>query len=220
MQHQIIKLCADALRGSLNAKHGIKLKSGHAHEITAAVLGYKSSIALHSDDTYPMANLDQAEFILLDDRSRLVDQRLTRLDGLPERLPASDILMEYIYSEIHRNEAYSGKVQTNIEELATLLADVQVNRQLHVFRITQETARLEKRIEVQETLSGYNITVSYDSPGIDGKRSRYSWVDIHLQRVAGNIGYVAKKIWPTSYAGQFRDPDFNSSFDTNLLPIV
>jgi hypothetical protein len=33
MQHDITKTCADSLRSYLNHKHGIKLKSGHAHEI-------------------------------------------------------------------------------------------------------------------------------------------------------------------------------------------
>ena len=50
MQHDIPKLCADSLRSFLSDNHGIKLKSGHAHEIVAAFFGYKSKISLLADE--------------------------------------------------------------------------------------------------------------------------------------------------------------------------
>ena len=74
--HDIVKLCADSLRTFLSEKHGIKLKSGHAHEIVAAFLGYKSAISLRQDMQCPISNLDQAEYILFDTPTALVERRI------------------------------------------------------------------------------------------------------------------------------------------------
>ena len=94
--HDIVKLCAGSLRAFLNDKHGIKLKSGHAHEIAAAFFGYKSAISLRQDTRYPISNLDQAEYILFDTPTALVEQRIKDLAGLPADLPPSYILADAI----------------------------------------------------------------------------------------------------------------------------
>lgn len=57
MQHDIVKVCADSLRNVLKDGYGYELKSGHAHEIIAAFLGYKSKSALLADKFYPLSNL-------------------------------------------------------------------------------------------------------------------------------------------------------------------
>ena len=65
MKHDIAKLSADSLRSYFIDKYGIKVKSGHAHEIVAAFFGFKSRIAMLADKNQIVNNWE-AEFILLD----------------------------------------------------------------------------------------------------------------------------------------------------------
>ena len=65
MQHDITKTCADFLRSYFSNEYGIKLKSGHAHEMVAAFFGFKSRIAMLADKKHIISDWDRAEFILL-----------------------------------------------------------------------------------------------------------------------------------------------------------
>lgn len=49
----IAKLCANYLRTFSN-NHGVKLKSGHAHELVASFFGYKSKAAMLADNFSPI----------------------------------------------------------------------------------------------------------------------------------------------------------------------
>ena len=212
MQHNITKLCADSLRAFLNSNYGIRLKSGHAHEITAAVFGYKSRIALLADRSFPMSRLDQAEFILLLPDSQLLDQRLQCLEGLPDDLPSVDILTEAIYSVITNDPALSEKVQPSFHVLAKLLAGEPLHEKLKMFGLSPKDFNWEVNVESEPGLSDVVMTVSLDYLTDSGGRNRYGKVDVKLSRIAGNIGYGAPEVHPTFYTGQFRDPDFNPDF--------
>jgi len=62
--HSIAKFCADYLRAFTN-NHGVKLKSGHAHELVAAFFGYKSKAAMQADTLCSIENIGKAEIFVL-----------------------------------------------------------------------------------------------------------------------------------------------------------
>lgn len=211
MQHDITKLCAGSLRSYLHDKHGIQLKSGHAHEIVAAFFGYKSKIALLADKQYPLSNLEKAEFILLNPPTPFVDQRLKNLEGLSPDLPPSHILAEAIYSIITNNKELSGKVQPTFDDLAITLADARLYEHIRHWRMTPMPQWITE-ITLGETEAEVSLAVIYYYPLDAGNRSRYCKVDIKLSRIAGNIGYGTPEVMLTSYSGQFHDPDYNPDF--------
>lgn len=215
MQHDITKLCADSLRAHLSSKHGIKLKSGHAHEIVAAFFGYKSRIALLADKKYPISNLAKAEFILLDPPTPFVDQRLKSLEGLSPDFPPSYMLVEGIYSVITGDRELLEKIQPSFHNLAISLAEERLNQHIGGLRMTPAPQWITD-VEIKTTEAQMLLTVTFYYPTYDGKRSRYSKVDVKLPRIAGNIGYGTPEIMPTFYSGQFHDPDFNPDFGIEL----
>jgi len=212
MKYDITKLCSNSLRSFLNDKHGIKLKSGHAHEIVAAFFGYKSKIALLADEKYPLTNLEKAEFILLNSPTPFVDQRLKSLEGLPPDLPSIYVLAEGIYSAITGNEVFLKKIQPNFRDLAIDLAKERLQQHIGHWKMNPAPQWIID-VKTKTTEAAVLFTVAFGYPIDGGKRSRYSTVDIKLLRIAGNIGYGEHEIIPTFYSGQFRDPDFNPDFD-------
>ena len=212
MQHDITKLCADSLRSFLSDNHGIKLKSGHAHEIVAAFFGYKSKISLLADETYPLEKLDQAEFILLNPPVSFVDQRIQNLEGLAPDFPPSYILAEGVYSVITNNKDFLEKIQPSFHDLAIAFAKDRLQQHIgHLGMKPTPQWIIDVTSDTTEALALFTVSFNYSTA--DGKQSRYSKIDIKFPRVAGNIGYGMPEIMPTFYSGQFRDPDYNPDFD-------
>ncbi len=212
MQHDITKLCADSLRSFLSDNHGIKLKSGHAHEIVAAFFGYKSKISLLADETYPLAKLDQAEFILLNPPVSFVDQRIQNLEGLAPDFPPSYILAEGVYSVITNDKGFLEKIQPSFNDLAITFAKDRLQQHIgHLGMKPTPQWIIDVTSDTTEALALFTVSFNYSTA--DGKQSRYSKIDIKFPRVAGNIGYGMPDIMPTFYSGQFRDPDYNPDFD-------
>lgn len=212
MQRDITKLCADSLRSFLNDNHGIKLKSGHAHEIVAAFFGYKSKISLLADETYPLTKLDQAEFILLNPVVSFVDQRIQNLEGLAPDFPPSYLLAEGVYSVITNNKDCLEKIQPSFHDLAVTFAKDRL--QQHISHLGMKPTPqwiIDVTSDTTEALTLFTVSFNYSTA--DEKQSRYSKIDIKFPRVAGNIGYGVPEIMPTFYSGQFRDPDYNTDFD-------
>ena len=212
MQHDIPKLCADSLRSFLSDNHGIKLKSGHAHEIVAAFFGYKSKISLLADEIYPLAKLDQAEFILLNPPVSFVDQRIQNLEGLAPDFPPSYILAEGVYSVITNDKGFLEKIQPSFNDLAIAFAKDRLQQHIgHLGLKPTPHWIIDVTSDTTEALALFTVSFNYSTA--DGKQSRYSKIDIKFPRVAGNIGYGVPEIVPTFYSGQFRDPDYNPDFD-------
>ncbi len=208
MQHDITKTCADSLRSYLNEKHGIKLKSGHAHEIVAAFFGYKSKIALLADTQYPLSNLEKAEFVFLNPPTPFVDQRLESLEDLPPELPPSHILAEGIYPPIVAEAGILEKIWPTFRDLALALAEERLSERMKPLGINPKTLQWITDVDIKATEADVLLTVTFDSPMNGGKLSRYCKVDIRLPRIAGNIGYGEPDIMPTFYSGQMHDADF------------
>jgi len=206
--HDIVKLCADSLRTFLNDKHGIKLKSSHAHEIVAAFLGYKSAISLRQDMQCPITNLDQAEYILFDTPTALVEQRIKDLDGLPVDLPPSYILAEAIYSVLVAQEGATEKLWPSFRDLAIYLAEQLIHEKLRMLGVKPDVLPWLIDVKGGTTADGLRMSVAFDHAIEGGKRSSYAKVDVTLSRVAGHIGYGRADILPTFYSGHMRDPDF------------
>lgn len=212
MQHDIPKLCADSLRSFLSDNHGIKLKSGHAHEIVAAFFGYKSKISLLADETYPLTNMDQADFILLNSPVSFIDQRIQNLEGLAPDFPPSHILAEGVYSVITNNKDFLEKIQPSFHDLAIAFAKDRLQQHIgHLGLKPTPHWIIDVTSDTTEALALFTVSFNYSTA--DGKQSRYSKIDIKFPRVAGNIGYGVPEIVPTFYSGQFRDPDYNPDFD-------
>ena len=212
MQHDIPKLCADSLRSFLSDNHGIKLKSGHAHEIVAAFFGYKSKISLLADETYPLTNMDQAEFILLNPPVSFIDQRIQNLEGLAPDFPPSHILAEGVYSVITNNKDFLEKIQPSFHDLAIAFAKDRLQQHIgHLGLKPTPHWIIDVTSDTTEALALFTVSFNYSTA--DGKQSRYSKIDIKFPRVAGNIGYGVPEIVPTFYSGQFRYPDYNPDFD-------
>ncbi|MEQ8305142.1 MAG: hypothetical protein RIA09_01160 [Hoeflea sp.] len=77
------------------------LRVAHAHEIVAAFFGYKSNIALRSDDTYPIDNIEKAKVMVPDVAG--IKARLTKLHDLPEAMPSvfeiADMLSTFLVDD-------------------------------------------------------------------------------------------------------------------------
>ncbi len=207
--HDIVKLCAGSLRAFLNDKHGIKLKSGHAHEIAAAFFGYKSAISLRQDTRYPISNLDQAEYILFDTPTALVEQRIKDLDGLPADLPPSYILAEAIYSVLVAQEGMVEKLWPTFRDLGLSLAENRMQDHMGHLRMNP-APQWTTNVELEATEAAVLMSVTFYYPTTEGKLFRQAKVDITLPRVAGNIGYGRPEVLPHFYTGRMRDPDFRS----------
>ena len=201
MQHDITKLCTAALRVDLDTKHGIKLKSGHAHEIGAAVFGYKSRMAMLADKKYPISNLPNAEIIVLDPSTSLVDQRLKSLEGLPSGLPPSSVLVEGIYSVIRRDQELSTKIRPSLRELALFLAEEHLNQEMNMWRMDPKALSLVKDVSIQQSETEVLMTVSFGYRTDAGESHRYRKYVIHLPRIAANVGYGKPELAPTLYTG-------------------
>lgn len=206
--HDIVKLCADSLRTFLIEKHGIKLKSGHAHEIVAAFLGYKSAISLRQDTQYPVTHLDRAEYILFDTPTIFIEQRIKDLEGLPADLPPSYILAEAIYSVLVAQEGAVEKLWPSFRDLAVYLAEKPIHEKLRMLGIKLNTLQWIVDVKSGTTEDGLRMSVAFDQAIEGGKRSSYAKVDVTLSRVAGHIGYGRPEILPTFYSGHMRDPEF------------
>lgn len=206
--HDIVKLCADSLRVFLIDKHGIKLKSGHAHEIVAAFLGYKSAISLRQDTQYSITHLDQAEYILFDTSSIYVEERLKSLEGLPPDLPPSYILAEGIYPVLVAQDGVVEKLWPGFHDLAVAIGEDHLHQRMKPLGVDLKAINwiMDVKKEFKEDTVWMSVTLDYAAT--DGKRLSQGKVDITLPRLAGNIGYGRAEILPTFYSGQMRDPEF------------
>lgn len=205
--HDIVKLCADSLRTFLSDKHGIKLKSGHAHEIVAAFRGYKSAISMRQDKQCPISNLDQAEYIVFDTPTLLVEQRIKDLEGLPADLPPSYILAEAVYSVLIAQEGVVEKLWPTFRDLGLALAENRMQDHMGHLRMNP-APQWKTNVELEATEAAVLMSVTFDYSTNEGKLFRQAKVDITLPRVAANIGYGRAEIVPTFYSGHMRDPDF------------
>ena len=121
MQSENSKLCADLLRQTTLSETKQKLKATHAHELIAAMFGYKSHAALLADDKYCLDQLGEAEILLPD--VQLVEQRKGQLEGLPEQIGSSRHLCETVTDFLQENGIFFGKIFWGREALGIYLIE-------------------------------------------------------------------------------------------------
>lgn len=215
MNFEITKACADSLRAIILNNYNIQLKSSHAHELVAAYFGYASRAALLADKKCPVENLNDAEIFIMAPQSLLVEQRLKTLGNLHSELPSSDILADTIYKAIANNEQLSGKLWTDIKEMAIAYAEDRVFYNEKMMRMIGIDGGFDQReldwliqVDIKTMETDVMMTVTYDYPAKAKKPMRHASVAVTLSRIAGNIGYGEPEILPTFYSGDMSDPDF------------
>ncbi len=208
MQQDITKLCADSLRDFTNDKFGIKLKASHAHELVAALFGYKSRAALLADTEHSLDNLRQAEFIVLDPtpcNAGFVDQRLR--DFQHDNLNAFQ-LAECFYSTLIAEKWLLEKVHPSFHDVAVYIAEQRQDRKMAMWRM-EPAMKWDIKEDLRWGENGEAIlTANVGYHAHDGERLRDSKYVIHLKRVAANLGYEVEDIHETRYTGNFRKEDF------------
>jgi hypothetical protein len=112
---------------------------------------------------------------------------------------------------ITNDKALLEKIQPSFHDLALAFAKERLQQHIGHWRMNPAPQWIID-VETETMESAALFKISFDYPTADGKRSRYSKVDIKFPRVAGNIGYGMPEIMPTFYSGQFRDPDYNPDF--------
>lgn len=215
MQHDIVKLCADSLRAYLKDKHDIKLKSGHAHEIVAAFLGYKTAVSLRQDKLYPIANLEHATYVLFDPATPFVNPRLETLNDLPPDLPPDYILAEGVYPPIFAQKWILEKIKPVLNDLGVSLAKEHVRDRMKKLGVDHSAMQwMIDTTDIDRQDDGIFLTVTANYIA-NGELVRDSKMVIKLPRVAGRIGYGKAQVTETRYSGKFRDPEFNPSLVAN-----
>ena len=207
MKIDITRACADSLRAFTQNNYGIQLKSSHAHEMVAAYLGYSSRAALLADKKCPIDNLTDAEIVILNPSTPLVNQRLKSLENLPVDLPPSNILAEGIYAPIVADGQFSGKIWPNLHEVAMALTEERAQT-FEMFGTNLKGTDSIADVVIKTTESEVLMTVTFNYPINAKKPLRHSAVEITLFRIAGGIGYSKTKVLPIFYHGHFSDPDF------------
>lgn len=209
MKHDITKLCADSLRSYLNDKYGIKLKSGHAHEIVAAFFGFKSRIAMLADKNQIINNweadfilLDPPIYFILDPTIPLINQRLQNLQDLSPDLPPSHVVAE--------------------ESYAVLVAQLREYRNLRMsFKLGLPGIKWERGVNIEHKDDGVLLTIDVGYRMDTGESRRYRKYVIHLPRIAANLGYGIPRIDETGYsgtAGKYSDEELLKKYPVYLGP--
>jgi hypothetical protein len=188
MQHDITKVCADSLRSFATNHFGVQLKSSHAHELFAAYMGYSSRAALLADKKWPITNLSQAEFIVLQPTAT-IKKRCKELT-LPEELVRG--LTEGVYSPMLVEKWFLHKIYPTLEFLALTLANDGMNLRGRIFN-DQKVQREGVKVEPYDEGVYLRVSREYVSPSrvLSNQQGIRGIVNlIKLKRVAGNVGYV------------------------------
>lgn len=199
------KRCADHLRAFSNT-HGIKLKSGHAHELGAAFCGYKSRAAMLADTLSPIENIAQTQYLVLIPSS-FIDDRRKYLEDLPSDLSDTYTLGEQMFVKLISEEKLSFRVFPSWTHLAEALTTEYLKKQGSLI-LSQNFQRKNASIIFNKPLYEFNPKVEtvdsevklivsnryYVSNNISFLGSINIKIAIKLHRVAGHIGYANAEI--------------------------
>jgi hypothetical protein len=205
MSPDIAKLCVESLRAYARDELSCKLKAAHAHEIVAAVFGYKSRVALLSDVARPVSKLQEADFIVLDASTTLLDQRRQSLIDLPRELPESVLIARQVYSVIVGQKWALEKIWPSLTDLAKHLAEEKIKQRMRALGISPSAIHWEVEAELEHTPSEVLARVSIDYRTRIGLLQRDSSYGVRLPRLAANLGYGKPQIEETRYTGEFRN---------------
>lgn len=203
-QHDITKLCADALRSYVSSRSSISpLKSSHAHEIMAAFFGYKSKIALHADTQHPISNLNQADIIVLPPHNEAANTifQQRRKDLQINAFDEYDV--SNIVSDVLKNSPIYGE---GLEDIARAVARGRLIQRFKTLGIDSDQLNLIVEItdsDIRSSETSFTVSVDYISDNAE-KTLRDSTITVTFPRIAGHVGYKEPDVQETRYSGKFR----------------
>lgn len=203
---QITKLCADSLRTFTDDTYGIKLKASHAHEIVAALFGYKSRAALLADTTLPLSQLPRAEFIIHDPtpcNTGFVDQRLKDFGYSMNAFHLADHFRTTLGAETWIKD----KLYLSFREVAIHVAEQRLNRQLKMLGVSRDAFGLDVDGNMLCWAENGDAILTADATYFtdNNEKLRYSSYSITIPRSSANLGYgEPSKVEEVLYAGQAR----------------
>lgn len=198
------KLCADYFRTSYTSQTTGKLKASHARELVAAFFGYKSHAALIAEKAYPLDKLDEAVILVPD--IPLVEQRRSRLSGLPDDAPESRTLAEMLSTYLQEKGHFGGDVwlydslESYVMEVLLIDSDALVSDALSG-TMAETNASFEdfpyyEDAKIEDTGDALEITVSGKLQGkpLDDKLFSGDTIDmgvrVLLPRIAGKCSFL------------------------------
>lgn len=201
----IIKLCADHLR-AISSNHGVKLKSGHAHELVASFFGYKSKAAMQMDILSPIKNLDKTKFFVLMP-SFFIEERQKCLEDLPSGLPNAYILGKEMFACLASEGRLLGRFFPSWKHLAEELTNEYLQKNGNSILPIDFGPNENARHIFNKPIHEFNPNIETNDNGITltATNKYYGSSDIHfqsidlsititLQRIAGYIGYANPEI--------------------------
>ena len=203
MQPPLFKLCADSLRMFTNEKYSIKLKASHAHELVAAYFGYSSKNAMLADINHPIANLNQAAYVVMV-ADETIDIRRENLQGLSAELPDSYTLGEPVYGTLFSDEWWASQHPTfrNLKVLAKHLVEEN--------DVYQELFKFYRDIPVHHVVipkpseNEVQLSVVHATKTSGGELMGHGETSIKLPRIAGHIGFSKPKFSVGQWTGGAR----------------
>jgi hypothetical protein len=203
MNQDISKLCADSLRSSLKNKYAIQLKAAHAHELVAAYFGYRSKNALLSDRKYPISDISKSKVVVMIPDSD-IDNRRACLDELPENLPDSYTLGEFVYGPLFASDNWGSKAPP-FRCLDSFAKYVVENNEAYnsIYRIAAKIpvhhVVVVNFLDKEVLLTVYH---TYQKPAPESLA--HGMIKIQVSRIAGKIGYGNVKVFPPeSWSGGY-----------------
>lgn len=192
MTDDIIRQCANHLRTSLTENHNITLKTSHAHEIVAALFGYKSKASMLADKKYPITKLAKSELMMFERAFSCIDKRMEALNDLPDGLPNNDVIAETVYALFENKSEGQRQAYTNFEDMAIELAKPYLQSHLNKMNVSSDLKEFSTEVNTEVREDKLILTVSFNTL----ETPKYCFVEILFPRVAGCVGYGKYKITP------------------------
>jgi hypothetical protein len=206
--NNISKICADYLRTTTLSKTSQKLKATHAHEIVAALFGYKSHAALLAEQKYHVDRLEEAYILVID--VSLINERRKNLEGLPTNLPDSKILAQEVIDFLRRESHFLGSIWWIYDTLESyIMEEFLPDHDFDVMEylsgpMAETNAYFDEthyeEAEIREDDGELIISVTGQCNGSSDPEKPYSGdqidmtVTVSMQRVAGRNAYAKPRI--------------------------
>lgn len=205
MQQTILNELVNSLRLYVTEHYDVKLKPTHAHELMAAMCGYRSKNALLADTEHSMDNLESAELIVFNP-DELLNTRRKSLKELPAELPDSNVLSDTVFNSFSSNDELMNYYPPfrSFDTLAKYLIknnDAYKSTFMFYKDIPMEhivNIRDKEDIEKNDSVS---LLVFHAYETYDGQKLVAGQTSITLPRVAGHIGYGHPVINVTIFTG-------------------
>lgn len=201
----IAKFCANNLR-AFSHNYGVTLKSTHAHELVAAILGYKSKAAMLADIHSKIDNIYQMQLLVLRP-SQFIADRGKCLEGLPPNLPDTYALSQEMFEKLTVEKGLSFRVFPSWEHLAKELTKEYLCKQGD-FLLSARFGHNEKARNIfskplyefkpKIEIVNNSVELSFSNRYYSSSELHFQPIDVNviikLHRVVGYVGYANPEI--------------------------